>query len=246
MHRIHLLSFFLVVSLGFFWGNGADAASCSGGGRSGSCAAACSSPSDLISPASGCATGESCCASPAAPGGGGGTGGGTVTISIDDPTAFHTVENLLSAGILPWLRGTIATIALVFFVIGAIMYMAGGADESNVKQGKAAMTASLIGFTLALAVPSLLKEIYGIFGVSAPSAGPALVSIALNILRFLVSLVGIFGTIMLVISGISYMGSAGSDEKAKSAKKMATYSVIGIALALAALIIIRQVTKLLS
>ena len=245
MYRIYFFSFFLVVSLGFFWGNGADAASCSGGGRSGSCLAACTSPSDLISPASGCATGESCCASAAATGGAG-AGGGMTTISIDNPVAFNTVESLLSGGILPWLRGTIATIALVFFVIGAIMYMAGGADESNVKQGKAAMTASLIGFTLALAVPSLLKEIYGIFGVSAPSAGPALVSIALNILRFLVSLVGILGTIMLVISGISYMGSAGSDEKAKSAKKMATYSVIGIALALAALIIIRQVTKLLS
>lgn len=244
MHRIHLLSFFLVVSLGFFWGNGADAASCSGGGRSGSCVAGCSSPSDLISPASGCADGESCCASAAAPSGGG--GGGAAAITFDNPVAFASVESLLSDGVLPWLQGMVATIALVFFVIGAIMYMAGGVDEDNVKRGKSAMTASLIGFTLVLAVPSLLKEIYGIFGVSAPAAGPALVSIALNILRFLVSLVGIFGTIMLVVSGLAYMGSAGADDKAKSAKKMATYSFVGIVLALAALIIIRQVTRFFS
>jgi membrane protease YdiL (CAAX protease family) len=153
---------------------------------------------------------------------------------------------LLSGGILPWLQGIVATIALVFFVIGAVMYMTGGVDEGNVKQGKATMTAALAGFALALAAPTFLKEIYGIFGASSSTAGPTLIGISLNVLKFLISIVGILGTIMLVVSGLSYMGSAGADDKAKSAKKMATYAVIGIALALAALIIIRQVTKFFS
>lgn len=108
------------------------------------------------------------------------------------------------------------------------------------------MTAALIGFALALAVPTFLKEIYGIFGVAAPAAGPALVEIALNVLKFLLSIIGIFGTIMLVISGLAYMGSAGADDKAKSAKKMATSAIIGIALAMAALIVIRQITQFFS
>ena len=225
----------------------AYAVSCSGGGRSGSCLASCASPSDLISPAAGCGAGQSCCDGGAAATGigtGAGTGtGGTVTIAINNPVAFGTVETLLSGGILPWLQGIVATLALVCFVIGALIYMAGGANESNIKQGKSAMTASLIGFALALAVPTFLKEIYGIFGVAAPGAGPALISVALNILKFLLSIVGILGTIMLVVSGLAYMGSAGADDKAKSAKKMATSAIIGIALALASLIIIRQVTQ---
>ena len=42
------------------------------------------------------------------------------------------------------------------------MYMTGGVDEGNVKQGKATMTAALAGFALALAAPPFLKEIPGI------------------------------------------------------------------------------------
>ncbi len=149
----------------------------------------------------------------------------------------------MTTGILPWLQGVVVTLALVFFIIGALLYMTGGASEGNMKQGKAAMTASLIGLAIALAAPMFLKEVYSIFGVTASTGGPTLVGIALGVLRFLLSIIGILGTIMLVVSGLSYMGSAGADDKAKSAKKMATYAVIGIALALAALIIIRQITK---
>ncbi len=248
MYRTYRASLFCIMLFGFLWGNVTDAATCSGGARSGSCLAACASPSDLISPATGCGAGQSCCDGSATGGAGAGAGAGTgsVTISINNPVAFNTVETFLSGGILPWLQGIVATIALVCFVIGAIMYMSGGVNEGNVKQGKSAMTAALVGFALALAVPTFLKEIYNIFGVVAPGAGPTLVRIALNILKFLLSIVGILGTIMLVVSGLAYMGSAGADDKAKSAKKMATYAVIGIALALAALIIIRQVTKFFS
>ena len=237
----------VIIIMGLFLGgNSADAASCSGGGRSGTCSAACAAPADLISPATGCLAGESCCAGGGSGSGGGGTGagvGGTVTVSVNNPLAFNTVETFLSGGILPWLQGIAATLALVFFIIGALMYMAGGASENNIKQGKAAMTASLIGFALALAAPTFLKEIYSIFGVSSAAAGPTLVEIALNVLKFLLSIVGIFATIMLVVSGLAYMGSAGADDKAKSAKKMATSAIIGITLALAALILIRQVTR---
>ncbi len=244
MHRTYCAGFLLVIIAGLFCGNIASAGPCNGGGRNGSCLAACVAPGDLIAPAAGCAAGESCCvvAAPApAP-----AGGGMVTIPIKNPVAFNTVETFLSGGILPWLQGVIATLALVFFIIGALLYMAGGVSENNIKQGKAAMTAALIGFALALAVPTFLKEIYGIFGVAAPAAGPALVEIALNVLKFLLSIIGIFGTIMLVISGLAYMGSAGADDKAKSAKKMATSAIIGIALAMAALIVIRQITQFFS
>jgi hypothetical protein len=218
---------------------------CSGGGRSGSCFASCTVPADLISPATGCSSGESCCASAAVGtgGGGSGTGGSTGSVGVPNPLGFTSLESFLTTGILPWLQGIAATLALVFFIIGALIYMAGGASENNIKQGKAAMTASLIGFALALAAPTFLKEIYSIFGVSSAAAGPTLVEIALNVLKFLLSIVGIFATIMLVVSGLAYMGSAGADDKAKSAKKMATSAIIGITLALAALILIRQVTR---
>jgi len=217
------------------------AGGCNGGGRNGSCLPACAAPGDLIAPAAGCLAGESCCAGavPAA-----GPAGGAGDIVVPNPTGFTSLEAFLTTGILPWLQGVIATLALVFFIIGALLYMTGGASENNIKQGKAAMTAALIGFAIALAAPMFLKEIYSIFGAAAPAAGPTLVEIALNVLKFLLSIIGILGTILLVVSGLAYIGSAGADDKAKSAKKMATSAIVGIALAMAALIIIRQITKL--
>lgn len=213
------------------------AGGCNGGGRNGTCLPACAAPGDLIAGAAGCAAGESCCA--AAVGGGGGGG----DIIVPNPIGFTSLEAFLTTAILPWFQGVIVTLALVFFIIGALLYMTGGASESNIRQGKAAMTAALIGFAIALAAPMFLKEIYSIFGVASPVVGPTLVEIALNVLKFLLSIIGILGTILLVVSGLAYMGSAGADDKAKSAKKMATAAVIGIALALAALILIRQITK---
>jgi hypothetical protein len=223
----------------------AHAVSCSGGGRSGSCLAGCADPADLIPAPAGCGAGQSCCAGAAAgAGSGGGSGSGaTGVVTVPNPTGFTSLESFLATGILPWLQGVVVTLALVFFIIGALLYMTGGASENNIKQGKAAMTASLIGLAIALAAPTFLKEIYSIFGVSGAGGGLSLVSIALNVLKFILSIIGILGTILLVVSGLAYMGSAGTDDKAKSAKKMATAAVIGIALALAALILIRQITK---
>ncbi len=214
---------------------------CTGGGRSGSCQAACASTGDLISPATGCGAGQSCCAGAVAASGSG--SGATGVVTVPNPLGFTSLESFFTEGILPWLRGIVVTLALIFFIIGALLYMTGGVSETNIKQGKVAMTASLIGLAIALAAPTFLKEIYSIFGVSGPSEGLSLVSIALNVLKFILSIIGILGTILLVVSGLAYMGSAGADDKAKSAKKMATAAVIGIALALAALILIRQITK---
>ncbi|MBP7811814.1 MAG: hypothetical protein KA054_03155, partial [Candidatus Moranbacteria bacterium] len=117
------------------------AGGCNGGGRSGSCLAGCAAPGDLIAPATGCAAGESCCAgaAPTADGPAGGVG----DIMVPNPTGFYSLEDFLTTGILPWLQGVIATLALVFFIIGALLYMTGGASENNIKQGKAAMTAAL-------------------------------------------------------------------------------------------------------
>jgi hypothetical protein len=211
---------------------------CSGGGRSGSCLPGCAAAADLISPATGCTPIQSCCATPTTPG-----GASTPSITVPNPLGFTSLESFLTTGILPWLRGIVVTLALIFFLIGALMYMGGGASESGIKQGKAAMAASLVGLAIALAAPTFLTEIYSIFGATSSLAGPSLMSIALGVLKFLLSIAGLFATILLVVSGLSYMGSAGADEQAKSAKNMATSAIIGITLALAALILIRQITK---
>lgn len=213
---------------------------CSGGAQNGTCMAVCP-VAQQINAVPACAGGDFCCL-PAAPAPV--SPGGTADVSVPNPLGFQTVEDFLTQGILVWLQGIVVTLALVFFIIGALLYIMGGADEGNVKKGKAAMTAAVIGLALALAAPTFLQEIYTILGAQGAPAGPTLVQIALNVLRFLLSIIGIITTIMLIVSGLTWMSSAGSDEQVKTAKSMAKAAVIGLTLAMAALIIVRQISLL--
>lgn len=203
----------------------------------GSCKASCGATESLVSSVVCTTVGQSCCRAA-----GSGAAASSANVNIPNPLGFSTVESFLTNGILVWLQGVIVTLALVFFVIGALMYIMGGADESNIKKGKAAMTAALIGLALGIGAPTFLREIYTIFGVSGAPAGPTLVQIALNVLKFLLSIVGILTIIMLVVSGIAYMSSGGDEGRAKTAKNMATYAAIGLTLALASLILVRQIS----
>lgn len=202
----------------------------------GACKATCG---PVISGVACSTSGYSCCGTASvAP-----ASGANIDISVPNPLGFSSVEGFLTGGILRWLQGVIVTLSLVFFVIGALLYITGGVDKGNIDKGKAAMTAALIGLALGIGAPTFLKEIYTIFGVSGAPAGPTLVQIALNVLKFLLSIVGILTIIMLVVSGLAHMTSAGDSGRADTAKKMATSAAIGLALALASLILVRQISR---
>lgn len=208
---------------------------------SGSCKLSCNKTTEIVVLSVACTTvGQSCCRATTAATT---TTASSADVSIPNPLGFSTVEDFLTNGILVWLQGVIVTLALVFFVIGALMYIMGGADEGNIKKGKVAMTAALVGLALGIGAPTFLKEIYTIFGVSGGPAGPTLVEIALNVLKFLLSIIGILTIIMLVVSGMAYMTSAGDQGRADTAKKMATSAAIGLTLALASLILVRQISR---
>ena len=65
--------------------------------------------------------------------------------------------------------------------------------------------------------------------------------VAGNILDFLLSVFGILAILALVIAGAMYLLSGGDTERAAQAKRAATYALIGTAVALGALVIVRQI-----
>jgi hypothetical protein len=70
---------------------------------------------------------------------------------------------------------------------------------------------------------------------------PTFQEIGVNILNFLLSAIGIIAIIALVVSGTTYLFSSGDVKKAEVAKKSAKYAVIGIAVALSGMILIRLI-----
>ncbi len=171
--------------------------------------------------------------------------GTTVPVEVKNPLGFNTVEEFLGK-ILGALQGIIVILALIFIVIGGILYITSAGDEKRMETAKGAVAAAMIGLALGIAAPSFLKQIgtildWGGVTSSAVVDAPTLAKIATNVLNFLLSVVGTIAIIMSVIGGIMYMTAAGDEDRIATGKKIVTYSIIGILISLAALVIVSQI-----
>ena len=174
------------------------------------------------------------------------------TTTFDNPIAFTTVSELLNS-ILSHLMGIIAIIAVIFIIIGGVMYMMSGGNETMITRAKKTWTGAIIGFAIALASPTFLKEIQKILGGSGTNGNAqqwvsnalTIKQIAVHVLNLLLSVVGIVAIIALVIGGGMYLTSYGDEKKIDTGKRIITYAIIGIVVSLAALVIVRQVANLL-
>jgi hypothetical protein len=155
------------------------------------------------------------------------------------PTSFE--ELLLS--VLIYLQNIIAGLAVIFIIIGALQYIFSAGNEEKVVRVKKTITSSLIGFSISIAAPSFLHEIAQILGwTGAVGGNPITLSgLILIVLNFLLSLVGGLALIFMIIGAIFYLTSAGDEERIDKAKKMIKYSIIGITVALSALVIVKQI-----
>jgi len=86
-----------------------------------------------------------------------------------------------------------------------------------------------------------VSTLYDNFGLSHNSIAKIIESFLLWIL----GLLGLLGVIGFAISGIMYLTSYGDDERMKTAKQAMVYSIIGITVGLAGLVIIGTIDAIL-
>lgn len=177
--------------------------------------------------------------------------GTTITTTFVNPIRFSSVSEVVGA-LLNNLKGIIATVAILFIVIGGVMYILSGGNEKMITTAKNTITSAIIGLAIALAAPTFLKEIKNILGGGAGANPDEMISqaltlneIVMRILNLLLSLVGILAIIGLIIGGAFYLTAYGDDKRIESGKKIITSSIIGIVIVMAALVIVRQVASLL-
>ena len=134
-----------------------------------------------------------------------------------NPLQFGDTGDLgqVLGSVLSAMQGIIVVLGIIFIIIGALIYITSGGNESRMTLGKTAITAALIGLALGIAAPSFLKEIAGVLGWGAIDAAivaaPTLSSLALKVLNFLLSIIGVLAIIMLVIGGLIYLTAAGDE-----------------------------------
>ncbi len=151
---------------------------------------------------------------------------------------------------LTFLQSFIVILALIFIVIGAFLYITSTGDTGRITTAKNCITAALIGLAIGIAAPAFLRQISDILGwTAAPPTGVGttltLIQIATNVLNFLLSIVGVVALIMLVVGAFMYLTAAGDEDRIDTGKKIVKYSIIGITIALAALVMVRQVASFL-
>lgn len=169
-------------------------------------------------------------------------GGGNQSSGFGNPLGVDSIEGVLG-NIMSYLRGIAGTIAVIFIIIGGIMYMVSGGTKETTERAKKTLICAIAGLAIVLAAPLFYQEIKAVLSGNNP--GSALQQILMNILKLLLAIVGFLAIISMVIGAIWMLTAVGEEERYELGKKTATYSILGLVVALSALIIANQVTRLL-
>ncbi len=170
------------------------------------------------------------------------------SITFTNPLSYTTVESFLD-NVLSSIQKIVVVLALIFLIIGAVMYIVSTGESETVERAKKAITMAIMGVVIAIAAPSILKEIGTVIGwtdvssSSTTSSALTLSEIAVKVLDFLLGISGVLSIIMMVIGGMMYLTSAGDEERIKKGKDIFKFSVLGIIIVLASLVIVRQIAK---
>lgn len=169
------------------------------------------------------------------------------SVQLENPMKADSIPEALSA-ILGSLQGIIVVLALIFLIIGALLYITSSGDEGRIKLAKGALFAALIGLAIGIAAPAFLGELGTVLGwkETSPAISGALTlsQILMNTLNFLLSIIGILAIIMLIIGSLSYLSSAGDDKRIDTAKNIIRFALIGIVVAFGSLIFIKTIAGL--
>ncbi len=169
-------------------------------------------------------------------------------ISFPNPISANNANELFG-NILDSLRGVVAIISIIFIIIGGIMYMAAAGSEKMIDKAKATITGAVVGLAIVMAAPAFLKQILDVLGASDQSGQLAgalsIKQIATNVLNFLLSVTGIIAIISLIAGGAFYLTAYGDEDRIKKGKEIIKYSIIGIVVASASLVIVKQLAALI-
>jgi hypothetical protein len=171
-----------------------------------------------------------------------------IEYGYSNPIGYTSITDFLE-GLLNNTQLWISWLAVIFIVIGGVLYMTASGKESQITLAKNTIVSALIGLALALAGPSLLKEIKDIFEANAESpdleGANTFVDILTNVMSFVLTIIVILAMISLVYSGFLYLTSAGNRENVDKAKKIGKFSVLALVLSGSSIILIKLILSFL-
>lgn len=165
-------------------------------------------------------------------------------VSFGNPLNANDLGSVLT-NIMNYLKKIAGSIALIFIIIGGIMYMVSAGDKEMMERGKKTLIYALAGFAIVVASSTFTSEIQNALGGGATStSGATLAQIALNVVKLLLSIVGSLAIISIVIGAIWMFTAGGDKERYELGKKTVIYSIVGVTIVLSAIIVLNQIKAL--
>lgn len=130
-------------------------------------------------------------------------------------------------------------IALGFILYGGFLFITSGGNASQAEKARKSIFNAVIGLVISMGAIAISNLAFGLisdtatvnsYGVSEISAD----DLVLTIVNFVYYVAGIVAVIVIIIAGITYSTSLGDASRIARAKSMILYSVIGLAVLLAA------------
>lgn len=179
--------------------------------------------------------------------------GSLFNISFKNPIGETGDITTFFEHVIAGLLGIIAFLSVLFIVIAGVVYIiaSSSGNENMVSVAKKMWMVSLLGLAIALAGPTFLQEIKEIVLSGGPmpqnlDEAPTLTQIVENTLSFLLTILGVLAVIGLVISSVFYLAAGGNQQMAEKAKSSVKYSLLGVLVAVASLVLVKEIIKLIT
>jgi type IV secretory pathway VirB2 component (pilin) len=167
-----------------------------------------------------------------------------VEVKFGNPLSYTSISDVLS-NIISYLKGIAGTIAVLFIIIGGVMYMLSGGNKEMMERGKKTVLYALIGTVIVVGASTIYNEITTILGGTTTTTATSLTTIASNALNFLLSIAGTLAIIMIVIGAIWMFTAGGDKERYELGKKTVIYAILGTVITVGALSIVSQIKTLM-
>lgn len=172
-------------------------------------------------------------------------------VTYQNPLKVNSFTELVKH-FLTQVQAIVGWLAVIMIVVGGIVYMTATGRSKQIELGKTILTYALIGFALAVAAPSILKEIFDLASLGEGTTSSNVIqeakdirAIVADIMTFTIALVGAISAVAFVITGFQFIAAGGDSGRADKARKGLTYAIIGVTVAGASLIIVKQVLILM-
>jgi lysylphosphatidylglycerol synthetase-like protein (DUF2156 family) len=165
-----------------------------------------------------------------------------------NPIKHNTITSF-AQGLLTSIYGIVGWLAVIFILVGGVLYLTAGGKDSQLTLAKNTIVASLMGLALAVGAPSLLKEIKDIIGDKSTfniDEANTFQQILTNMLNFFLTTIVALALIALIYSGYNYLSAGVDKTKIDKAKKIFIYAIIALLVSGSSIIIIRTILNFLS